>query len=580
MAGRVGGGGTVYGGSVACLLLGPIVRHVGWTDASIWVETDRPGTVAVLGCRAPTFTVAGHHYALVRVRGLEAGCIREYRVELDGEVVWPEPGSRHPPSMVRTLGGEHPVRLLFGSCRLARPHTPPYTLAPDQHDEGRGVDALTAVAVHLRHRPAAELPDLVLHLGDQVYSDEPPAPVLDFVRSRRPQVPGPAGEVVDFEEFARLYRDAWSDPDLRWLLSTVPNAMMFDDHDVHDDWNTSLAWREARDRLPWWRGRMEAALMAVWIYQHVGNLDPRACAEEGVLDLLEAQPGDATAALRDVARRAHLHPHHVRWSCRWDLGRGRLLLLDSRAGRVLEPGRRDMLDAAEWSWLEEQARGEAGHLLVASTVPVLLPGGLHDLEAWSERICDGAWGGVAAGLGERLRQALDLEHWAAFGAGFRRLAGLLRATAAGERGPAPQTICLLGGDVHFGYVAEVEGPTGGTTIHQLVASPLRNRLEPSKLRVLRASLSGAVARVSRLLARLAGVPPAPVRWRMAHGPWFENHVAELVLDARRATLAVREAQAGRHPELRMRLLVHLEDGAQRTNGPTNPSFDGGARRAP
>jgi len=543
---------------MARLLLGPILRHVGEDEATIWVETDGPCSVGVLGCRARTFAVAGHHYALVRLGGLAPGTTTEYRVELDGDVVWPEPRSGYPPSAIRTLTGSGPIRVLFGSCRLARPHTPPYTLMPDQHDEGRGVDALAALGEHLRRAGPDELPDLILHLGDQVYSDEPPGPVLDLIRHRRATVPGPAGEAVDFEEFAQLYLDAWSEPGLRWLLSTVPNAMLFDDHDVHDDWNTSLAWREERARLPWWRGRMTAALMTYWIYQHAGNLDLAACAEEGLLDALERQPADATPVLREYAERADQGQVGARWSYRRELGCARLVVIDSRAGRVLEPGRRDMVDAEEWSWLERELRGGTDHLLVASTLPVLLPPSLHDLEAWNERMCDGAMGPRAAAWSERLRQDLDLEHWAAFEAGFHPLVALLREVAAGERGRAPATISLLGGDVHFGYVAEVEQPAGESPIRQVVASPLRNRLDRTKATVLRAGLSPGARVLTRTLADLAGVPRPPIRWRMAHGPWFENHVADLSLDAAGATLAIREAQPGSHPDLRTRLLLHLE----------------------
>ena len=50
----------------------------------------------------------------------------------------------------------------------------------------------------------------------------------------------PPGETIaDFEEYTRLYRESWSEPHIRWLLSTVPTAMIFDDHDIIDDWNTS-----------------------------------------------------------------------------------------------------------------------------------------------------------------------------------------------------------------------------------------------------------------------------------------------------------------------------------------------------
>jgi hypothetical protein len=247
----------------------------------------------------------------------------------------------------------------------------------------------------------------------------------------------------------------------------------------------------------------------------------------------------------------------VRWSCRRDLGGARLLVADSRAGRVLEPGGRDMLDGFEWRWLEEQLNGDYAHLLIASTVPVLLPPALHDLEAWNERVCDGAWGAWAAGWGEALRQELDLEHWAAFGAGFRRLVGLALQVAKGKRGPAPATICLLGGDVHFGYVAEVERAEGAAPIYQLVASPMRNRLERRFIRALRGGLSTPARLLTRALAAVAGAPRPPVGWRLTYGPWFENHVADLTLERDRAWLAIREAQPGSHPELRTRLLLRL-----------------------
>ena len=73
----------------------------------------------------------------------------------------------------------------------------------------------------------------------------------EFIRSRRdPEVP-PGETIADFEEYTRLYHESWSEPHIRWLLSTVPSAMIFDDHDVHDDWNTSKDWvgGDARDRL-------------------------------------------------------------------------------------------------------------------------------------------------------------------------------------------------------------------------------------------------------------------------------------------------------------------------------------------
>ena len=54
--------------SSASLVLGPLLRYVGRTEATLWVETDRPCDVGALGHVARTFEVCGHHYALVEMR--------------------------------------------------------------------------------------------------------------------------------------------------------------------------------------------------------------------------------------------------------------------------------------------------------------------------------------------------------------------------------------------------------------------------------------------------------------------------------------------------------------------------------
>jgi hypothetical protein len=55
------------------LLLGPMLRYVSQTEATVWVETDAPCEVEVLGRSTDTFCVDGHHYALVCLTDLEPG---------------------------------------------------------------------------------------------------------------------------------------------------------------------------------------------------------------------------------------------------------------------------------------------------------------------------------------------------------------------------------------------------------------------------------------------------------------------------------------------------------------------------
>ena len=115
-----------------------------------------------------------------------------------------------------------------------------------------------------------------------------------------------------------------------------------------------------------------------------------------------------------------------------------------------------MIDEEEWDWIAEHARGSFDHLIVATTLPAFAPHGIHHLESWNEAVCDGCWRSFAAQIAERLRRAVDLEHWAAFQRSFERLVDLLRAVSRGLGGNAPATITILSGDVHTTYVAEID----------------------------------------------------------------------------------------------------------------------------
>jgi hypothetical protein len=538
------------------LLLGPLLRYVGETDAVIWVETRAPCEVEVLGTRERTFCVCEHHYALVSCRGLGPGTWHEYDVRLDGERVWPA-GDGYPPSAFRTYPKEGPLEVVFGSCRVAAPHVPPFSLRKDEDPRGREIDALHTLAQRMRNQPREEWPDMLLMLGDQVYADEVSPATRAFVETRRNPSDPPGERVLDFEEYTRLYRESWGEPTIRWLLSTLSTAMIFDDHDVHDDWNISQAWLEEMRRHEWWNRHILGALASYWVYQHLGNLGPGDHQEDELLDRVKAAD-DAEAILEDFARRADRrggkHPARpgahggssgTRWSFCRNLGRTRLVVVDSRAGRVLEEGHRSMLDENEWDWVGEQVSGDFDHLLVATSLPWLLGPGMHYVEAWSEAVAGGEWGSALAPLAEKARQTADLEHWPAFQESFARLAELLRSVAAGERGPAPASVVVLSGDVHHAYLYEVAFRRGSgvrSHVYQAVCSPYRNPLESKERRVIRLGMSRGFKAFARGLARTAGVNDPDVRWRMVgDGPWFDNQVATLEIDGRRIAIRLEKA---------------------------------------
>ena len=520
------------------LILGPVLRHVGTDEATVWVETDAPCDVEVLGHGEPTFTVERHHYALVCIEGLAPGEVHSYEVRLDGRPVWPPPDYDFPAPAIRTLADAGPRQVVFGSCRVALPHRHPYTLAKDEHPDGREFDALWTLAHELLRRPREDWPDLLLMLGDQVYVDEGSPAVRERIRATRDTSEPPGEEVRSFEEYTWLYRESWGDSTIRWLLSTIPTAMVLDDHDMADDWNISRLWKEEMNRKPWWRPRLVGGLMTYWIYQHIGNLAPAELERHEEYEAVR-RASDGGAALREFVEWADRNGKGKVWSFKRELGATRLIVVDDRTGRRLNEGQRSIFDDHEWDWILDASRGDPNHLLFATTDPVLLAPGLHYAEAWNEAVCDGAWGGWAAALGEKLRRAADFDHWAAFHSSFEKIERLLRDIGRGERGRPPASIIVLSGDVHHAYLAEAAFPAGTdvrSAVYQAVCSPFRNALDAHERHMIRFALTRAGVALGRRLARTVGVRDPGIRWRFVEGPYFDNQVATITLEGRQARM--------------------------------------------
>ena len=560
------------------LVLGPLVRYVDHDSASVWVETADTDVVTVtIGDRdwsARTFAVHGHHYALVELEGLEPGSVSPYTVALGAEdqrrTVWPQATALDlPPSVISTLKPGKPPRLAFGSCRTSVSHD-------RKGNRTHGVDSMRAYALAMAgvtdSGEQLPWPDMIVFLGDQVYADETSEEMRDFIESRRDIKWPPGKELKDYEEYAHLYSLAWSDAANRWLLSTLPSTMIFDDHDVRDDWNTSFAWREQMEQTDWWHGRIVAALASYWVYQHLGNLSAAERAEDEIWKLVAAHEEvhelDLTEALDQFADRVDQRPDSYRWSYSRELNGCRLVVVDSRAARVLKHDDRQMLDPGEMAWLGQQLTGDVDHLFVGTSLPFLLPRGLQHLEAFSEALAGGVWGLRAQRVGEALRQGVDLEHWGAFQESFRTVAEMIVQVASGQRGRPPKTVTILSGDIHSSYVSEVTRLRNGdlrqlhSRVFQVVCSPIRNPL-PHSLRFATAAVSyGLSGALGALAARSAHVPPPPFRWSRVRGPWFDNNLAtaEVTDNAIDLWWARGDVTGGRHelPELTRVAEVHLD----------------------
>jgi hypothetical protein len=438
---------------VANLILGPILRRVVGDEAVLWLRTDGPATVRVTAGPAettlPTLEVEGVHLAWAILTGLPDGAT-EYRIYLDDRPVWPP--SDQPPSVI-TTGTDGSTTIAFGSCRdrVRRPDP----------------DALEVYAKSVVE--SGRLPRLLALIGDQIYADR----------------------VWRFSEYVELYQESWSVPAVRWLLSTVPTIMIFDDHEIHDDWNSSASWvADMAAAHPKWDEHMRAALLSYWLFQHLGNLAPA--------DVRAADP----------------HTPPTAWNFTVDVGRIRLIMLDCRGSRVLEERRR-MFPQAQWDDLARDSQADCDHLVIACSLPWLLPPVIHHGETVMEKLSH-RFGGAM----ERLRRRFDIEHWAAVGDSFQKLTDVIRAAQR------PATITVLGGDIHNSYVAQAFVP-GRPRVLQVVCSPLNNEVDGVTRTLLKLGWSPLLSGPAALLARLLGIPRPALRWKALTRPVFANAIGTL-----------------------------------------------------
>ena len=535
------------------ILVGPLLRYVDATEATVWVEVSAPCRVTIRAGREeitePSWGVFGHHFAVLHLRELREGTETPYEIQLDGHTAWPLDPDR--PSVIRTPRDDDTVRLAFGSCRRGESQTP-------RALRKIGADALVALSHRMAHTPHDEWPDAMLLLGDQVYADIPSREISERLAERRRAGGGPravrdsegaggdrdvSGEICDFEEYSWLYHESWRDPDVRWLLSTVPSCMILDDHDLRDDWNSSYAWRREMTAQPWWRDRVIGAFASYFVYQHLGNLAPDELEDNSVYQALRAADSDAEREriLSDFAVAADSERGASQWSFKRDFGRVRVVMLDVRASRRLDPADRRVMDSDEWEWTRRACLdADVDHLLIGSSLPAFMLPALHHVEGWNEVVArDRPDKPLTAQVGEWIRLTVDLEHWAAFRNSFDDLVGLLTEVAAGtgaartddagtdvatRRGTPPASILLLGGDVHCSYLEEVELTSpqvadSPTRVHQLVMSPFRNPLQKSSREERRAaSCSSLSRRRSRASAKMnqirapGAMMPKKIHW--------------------------------------------------------------------
>ena len=357
--------------------MGPLLRYVGRTDATIWVETDEPCRVEVLGR-------VGRH---VRGRGSSL-CHRlprgprsrrrasRTRFTSTGFEAWPPDDYEFPAPRIRLMPDNGSLQLLFGSCRASAPHRPPFTCQRWWNRKGKGIDMLRSYGMRMLRQPSALWPDAMMMLGDQLYADQVSDSIKELVADREVHANGPVEVLEDFEEYSpRLLGYVAGARPSGGCFRRSRRSMIFDDHEINDKWNTSQAWLDEKRQTEWYADqdhrRTDGLLDLPASRQPVAPRPRRGKnVSHGQRERSEAATWSAT-----LAKRAESQDGPSRFSFSRDLGPARLLMVDSRTSRQLQPGRRRIVSVAEWDWIKSQVDGNYEHLLIASSLPFLLPAG-------------------------------------------------------------------------------------------------------------------------------------------------------------------------------------------------------------
>ncbi|KAA9014196.1 metallophosphoesterase family protein [Niallia endozanthoxylica] len=439
---------------------------------------------------------------------------------------------------------EKPCRLLYGSCRKL-------------HGKGEDTLALGDDQISQQYDHIEDRPGSLFLLGDQIYADDVPDPIIRVISQLGEQLIGQkeqlepldshlndeplrtsihqingrqfimenlchftsssaANHLIEFGEYAVMYLLAWSPAlwessyeqglfesfeealennhihlhfqahhpftkkqqqvikqlkdryneqqellttiqyslyKVRRLLANIPSYMIFDDHDITDDWNISSTWRKNVEQAPLGKHVVANGLSAYWAFQGWGN-DPDAFGPEFISIMNNYFHG---------LRKGDMHNYHNHWiELLWKEQQWHFItptiptavVLDTRTkrdyalqpkpvslGRIIEdtPQPPQLINQREWQQVTKQlydSGWRAGRpLIVVSAPPVygmgLIETFLHDY-VYPLRL-----------LGMKTQTTFDFEAWKYNGRGFTNF--LEQAANWG-----PSECIILSGDVHYG----------------------------------------------------------------------------------------------------------------------------------
>jgi hypothetical protein len=310
-------------------------------------------------------------------------------------------------------------------------------------------------------------------------------------------------------EFARTL------PRVRRALANIASYMIFDDHDVTDDWNLHRRWHEHVHRRPLGRRMVQNALAAYAVFQGWGNQPDQFTGDRpggrllAALAAWDGQEGPACEAIRARLGLPSADPSApVRWDYQVDTPSFQAIVLDTRTQRGFRPGGTGLAAPAllapaamrhQLTDRFEARRSEVPVTVLVSAAPVF-GHPLIEARIQLKRIKAIEWW-------EQGPAAVDREAWSLDPAAFEALLATLV--------PFRQVV-ILSGDVHYGFAGSVaywdrrDGAERWARFVQCTSTPLKNEDRRTRLlggvpTVMR--VPGVLgARIERVLGRLTTPP--------------------------------------------------------------------------
>jgi hypothetical protein len=251
---------------------------------------------------------------------------------------------------------------------------------------------------------------------------------------------------------------------VRRLMAHLPVAMIFDDHDVTDDWNLNRQWEEAVYNHPFSKRMIANSLIAYFICQGWGNR-PNRFDTSFMENVQKALNGPGTS---DHIEFVNQILKFEGWEYQWAT-QPPLIVIDTRTRRWrsessnIQPS--GLLDWEAIGDLQEQLYGNDSVLLVspAPIYGVKLIENIQRLFTW---------------FGKPL--LVDAENWMAHPGTANSILNVFMHSKT------PQNFVILSGDVHYSFVYDVElrGRKGGPDIWQVTSSGFKNEFPKTLLDIL------------------------------------------------------------------------------------------------